>query len=126
MAAKRGGERVMLWIDQDSYFGPDRRAKPRGFRLRERRRRACAGEPPSLHVALRHLRLRVLDAHGPGADDFAQRLTATALLAEMRHEREAAFELSSLSASVARHRGEDIRPVIYEKIDRAHALLRAA
>jgi hypothetical protein len=48
------------------------------------------------------------------------------LLAEMQHEPETAFELSSLSESVVRHRGRDIRPVIYKKLDQAHAVLRAA
>jgi len=115
----------MLWVDCETYYGPDRRAK-RNLRLSERRKDPRVGEPPPLRIALRHLRLRVLDAHGPDADRFLQRLTATAMLAEMQGEPEAAFELSSLGASVARHWGEDIRPVIYNKIDRAQAVMRAA
>lgn len=116
----------MLWVDHDSYFGPDRRQTPSGLRLIERRRENRAAPPPSLNVALRNLRLRVIDANGPAADRFVERLNGTALLANMHSEPEAAFELSSLSESVARHRGEDMREIIYKKLDRAHAALRAA
>lgn len=116
----------MLWVDHENYFGPDRRSNAGGLRLLERRKHNCAGDPPSLNVALRNLRLQVLDAHGDGAEGFAQRLGATALLAEMHHEPQAAFELSSLGQSIARHSGEDLREIIYLKIDRAHAQLRAA
>ena len=116
----------MLWVDHESYFGPDRRSNTGGLRLLERRKHNCAGDPPALNVALRNLRLRVLDAHGPGAERFTQRLAATALLAESLEERQTAFELSSLGESMKRHRGEDMRAIIYTKVDRAHAYLRAA
>ena len=119
-------ERKMLWVDCDTYFGPDRRAKAGGLRLVERRKHDCAGVPPPLNVAMRNLRLRALDAHGASAGEFAQRAASTALLAEMHEESEAAFELSSLSESVLRHRGQDMRPIIYKKLDQAHAVLRAA
>ncbi len=126
MAAKRGDEKAMMWIDCDSYFGPDRRSRSGGLRWNERRKHDCAADPPSLNVALRHLRLRAIDAYGDGAAAFAQRLASTAMLAEMQQEPDAAFELSSLSESVIRHGGRDIRPTIYQKLDRAHAALRAA
>lgn len=115
----------MLWVDHDAYFGPDRRSHAAGLRLFERRKQNCAGDPPPLNVAMRNLRLRVLDSYGAASDRFAQRVCATAMLAEMHQEPEAAFELSSLGASVARHSGEDLRAIIYTKIDRAHAKLRA-
>lgn len=116
----------MLWVDHENYFGPDRR-NAGGLRLfYERRKHNCAGDPPPLNVALRNLRLQVLDAHGAGANGFVQRLGSTALLAEMHDEPEAAFELSSLGDSITRHAGEDMREIIYRKIDRAHAQLRAA
>lgn len=116
----------MLWVDCDTYFGPDRRANACGLRLVERRKHDRATPPPPLNLALRNLRLRVIDARGSGVDAFAQRAASAALLAEMNHEPEAAFELSSLCESVLRHRGEDMRPIIYEKLDRANAVLRAA
>jgi hypothetical protein len=116
----------MLWVDHESYFGPDRRTNAAGLRFFERRKQNCAGDPPPLNVALRNLRLHVLDAHGAGSNKFAERLNATAILADMHQEPDAAFELSSLGQSVARHSGEDLRAIIYTKIDRAHAKLRAA
>lgn len=119
-------KKTMLWVDHDSYFGPDRRRQPRGFRLIERRQHDCAGDPPSLHNAMRHLRLRVIEATGPMAAQFADRVKATALLASTQNEPEAAFELSSLGESITRHIGQDLRPIIYHKLDRAQAVLRAA
>jgi hypothetical protein len=114
---------TMLWVDQDSYFGPDRRRKSGGLRVRERRRYDYAGQPPSLPIALRQLRLRVLDARGAGASLFADRAQATALLAQMNHEYEASDELSSLAMQAARGVERDVRPVLYEQLDRAHAVL---
>jgi hypothetical protein len=113
----------MLWVDQDSYFGPDRRRKHGGLRMRERRRYDYAGQPPSLSVALRQLRMRVLDARGPGAGSFADRAQATALLAQMNHEYAASDELSSLAMQAARGVERDMRPALYERLDRAHAVL---
>jgi hypothetical protein len=119
-------KKQMRWVDHDSYFGPDRRRPRRGFRLLDRRRHDCAGEPPSLHNAMRHLRLRVIEATGSSAAQFADRVNATALLAQMQNEPEASFELSSLGESITRHMGEDLRLIIYNKLDRAQAVLRAA
>jgi len=114
---------TMLWVDHDSYFGPDRRRKSGGLRMRERRRYDFAGLPPSLPIAMRQLRLRVLDARGPGAGHFADRAQATALLAQMNHEMETSDELSSLAMTAARGINSDVRPALYDGLDRAHAAL---
>ena len=114
----------MLWVDHQDYFGPDRRTKLAGLRLRERRRDNCAGNPPHLQTALRQLRMRVIEARGPGADAFAERAQSTALLAQMNDELDAADALSSLAMTAARGRTNDVRPILYEGLDRAHAALR--
>jgi hypothetical protein len=112
---------TMLWVDQDSYFGPDRRRKPTGLRVRERRRYNLAANPPSLPIAMRQLRLRVLDAHGAGAKLFAERAQATAVLAQMQHEMNASDALSSLARTAAYGVDRDVRPSLYEGLDRVHA-----
>ena len=116
----------MLWVDQESYFGPDRRGKACGMRLMERRHENRAGPPPPLGTALRQLRLRVLDAHGQGVALFVNRVEGTAKLAELQNEPDAAFELANLGAVLDRTCIDDARPQIYATLDRAHALMRAA
>ena len=116
----------MLWIDEDTYFGPDRRQVNGGVRLRERRRANRAGDPPPLSTALRQLRLRVLDARGSGVEAFVSRVESTALLAEMQGEPDVAFELANLGMTLDHTCLDDARENIYATLDRAHGLLRAA
>ncbi len=113
----------MLWVDHQNYFGPDRRHTRAGLRLRERRRDDCAGTPPPLTTALRQLRMRVIEARGPGAAIFADRAQAVALLAQMNNEYEASDTLSSLAMTAIRARESDVRPILYDGLDRAHAAL---
>jgi len=115
----------MLWVDHQNYFGPDRRNAHRGLRLRERRHHNCAGNPPPLATALRQLRLRVIDARGQGAAVFSDRAQSVALLAQLNNEYEASDTLSSLAMTAARGRESDVRPILYEGLDRAHASLAA-
>lgn len=115
----------MLWVDNESYFGPDRR-QSETLRIVERRRANGAGSPPPLSTALRQLRLRVLDARGSGVGAFVNRVQGTALLAEMQNEPEAAVELNALGLTLDRTCIDDARQHIYSTLDRAHAVLRAA
>jgi hypothetical protein len=116
----------MLWIDLETYFGPDRRHAHDGLRILERRRANRAGSPPPLATALRQLRLRVLDARGPGVSAFVNRVHGTAALADLQAESEAAHELNRLSVTLDRTSLDDVRQHIYASLDRAHAVLRAA
>jgi hypothetical protein len=116
----------MLWVDNETYFGPDRRQTDGGLRLRERRRDNRASTPPPLSTALRQLRLRVLDAQGPGVDAFVDRVHGTATLAEMQNEPEVAYELGALGAVLDRTCIKDARVNIYKTLDRAHDVMRAA
>jgi hypothetical protein len=123
-AAKCGDVGMMLWIDCESYFGPDRRRKPAGMRLRERRRYNCAGNPPPLNTALRQLRMRILDARGPAAAAFANRARAVASLAASQGEHDAAQRLSTLAVVASRGLNGDVRSQLYQELDRVHAVLR--
>jgi hypothetical protein len=123
-AAWRRDVTTMLWVDHQSYFGSDRRVKTMGLRLKERRRMNCANSPPHLSTALRQLRMRVLDAHGPGAKVFADRAQGCAALADMNHEHDTADALSAMAIKAARWSGGDLRPTLYTDLDRAHAALR--
>lgn len=113
----------MLWVDHQNYFGPDRRRARAGLRLRERRHDDCASTPPPLTTALRQLRMRVIEARGAGAAVFADRAQSVALLAQMNHEYEASDTLSSLAMTAVRARDTDVRPILYDGLDRAHAAL---
>jgi hypothetical protein len=115
----------MQWVDNERYFGPDRR-QDETLRFVERRRANDAGMPPPLSTALRQLRLRVLDARGPGVTAFVNRVQGTAMLAEMQNEPEAAHELNALGLTLDRTCLDDVRQHIYATLDRAHAVMRAA
>ena len=115
----------MQWVDNDTYFGPDRRQHA-GLRWTDRRHKDCAGTPPPLTTALRQLRLRVLDAQGPGVNAFVNRVQGTAVLAELHNEPEVAFELNNLGLALDRTCLNDARANIYKTLDRAHAMMRAA
>ncbi|ANP46892.1 hypothetical protein [Candidatus Viadribacter manganicus] len=116
----------MLWVDNDSYFGPDRRRKLGGLRVRERRRYNCAGHPPPLSTALRQLRMRILDARGPAAATLSDRAYAVASLADAQGEHDAAHELSTFAAAALRGRNQDMRSVLYLDLDRVHAAMNTA
>lgn len=117
----------MLWVDQENYFGPDRRRKPNGLRLvQERRREDRAGPPPPLGTALRQLRMRVLDARGAAADAFIVHAHGMAQLAELQHEPEAALALARLAVLAERGRemNHDVRPALYDALDEVETTLR--
>jgi hypothetical protein len=116
----------MQWVDNDTYFGPDRRQHDGGLRWTDRRHKDCAGAPPPLGTALRQLRLRVLDAQGSGVNAFVNRVQGTAVLAELQNEPEVAFELNNLGLALDRTCLNDARTNIYKTLDRAHGLMRAA
>jgi hypothetical protein len=75
-------------------------------------------------TALRQLRMRVLDAHGPGLAKFAERARGIALLAQRQAEPEAAAAIASLAQAAVTARG-DVRNELYEGLDRVHAKLGA-
>jgi hypothetical protein len=114
----------MLWVDCCTYVGPDRRVAPPGLRIRERRRKNMAMQPPPLEREMRHLRLLVLDAHGhSGVRRFADRAAAVAKLAGAKGELAVADLLTGLTESLKRGHDEDVRPFIYEQLDRAPGAL---
>jgi hypothetical protein len=114
----------MLWVDNTSYFGPDRRRK-RMMRMLERRRENYAGPAPSLSIAMRQLRMRVLDAQGAQAAPFAERLRGVAQIARIHNEPGASNVLNTLATTLAGARGADMRQKLYDGLDRANAALRA-
>lgn len=116
----------MLWVDHASYFGPDRRRKLSGMRIRERRRYNYAGNAPPLNTALRQLRMRVLEAQGPGAAALSDRARGVSMLAASYGEHEAAHELSAFAAVALRGRNSDVRPALYKELDRVHMAVHDA
>src|ERR1700754_488692 len=116
----------MLWVDHDTYFGPDRRRQKSGLRLRERRRYDQAAQPPSLSIAMRQLRMRVLDAQGARTVAFADRIRGTAQIARLHNEPGVSNVLNSLANQLSAARAADIRQALYAGIDRAHSAMRAA
>jgi hypothetical protein len=116
----------MLWVDHASYFGPDRRRKPGGMRIRERRRYDYAGPPPPLPTALRQLRMHILEANGPGAALLSERARGVAMLAGLHGEQDVARALASFAAVALRGRSSDVRQALYQELDRVHAVVRSA
>lgn len=115
----------MLWVDHESYFGPDRRVRS-SLRIIERRRQNCAGPPPPLGTALRKLRMRVLDARGDQREAFIASTNGVARLAEMQGEPETAFALARLAllAERAREHDRDVRTSLYDGLDQVETTLR--
>lgn len=92
----------------------------------ERRRENYAGPAPSLSIAMRQLRMRVLDAHGATAPVFAERLRGVAQIARLQNEPGVSNTLNQLASALDASRGADVRQKLYAGLDRAHAALRAA
>lgn len=116
----------MLWVDCETYLGPDRR-QVRTPRILERRRKNLAQNPPALNSALRRLRQHVLDATGNGAKAFAAKVHGVAQLAEFDCEPRASAMLYRL-ADYAAERGvqTDAREGIFFRLDRIRQTVRAA
>jgi hypothetical protein len=115
----------MLWVDQAKYYGPDRRVGS-AFRLRDRRRENAAAAMPTLDNAVRQLRLQVIDVRGMGQQAmFMDRLRAVALIADTSGKARSSQILSGLAHSLEKSAGQDMRPQIYEQLDRLHGAMAA-
>jgi hypothetical protein len=115
----------MLWVDEERYYGPDRRVA-NNFRLHDRRRENRADYKPSLDNAVRQLRLLVIDVRGVGKQSmFAERLRATALIAGASGKHRSADILNSLATQLERNSSDDFRPHIYEQLDRLYGTMAA-
>jgi len=115
----------MLWVDQSRYYGPDRRIA-NVFRLRDRRRENYAESMPSLDNAVRQLRLQVIDVRGVGPQAmFMDRLRAVALIADEGGKAKSSQILNALAHALEVSAGKDMRPAIYEQLDRLHGAMAA-
>ncbi|MGQ0533613.1 MAG: hypothetical protein ACT4OF_13120 [Caulobacteraceae bacterium] len=56
---------IRKWVDNEVYFGPDRRKRGLGKRWGDRRGYDDAGEPPPLSAVLRRLRVHLSDTAAP-------------------------------------------------------------
>jgi hypothetical protein len=113
----------MLWVDQAKYYGPDRRVA-NGFRLHDRRRENHADRMPSLDNAVRQLRLGVIDVRGVGPQSmFMDRLRAVSLIAETAGQKRSSQILNGLAGALEKSAGKDMRPQIYEQLDRLHGAM---
>lgn len=76
--------RGLRWVDTMTYFGPDRRNRAFSHFFLERRKHEAVGAPPTLHGALRQLRMRMLEIDSEvSRAAFLERMRATALLADV-------------------------------------------
>ena len=115
----------MLWVDQAKYYGPDRRVA-NVFRFPDRRRENRADRMPSLDNAVRQLRLQVIDVRGVGPQAmFMDRLRAVALIAEHTSKVKSSQILQGLAGALEKSGGKDMRPQIYEQLDRLHGTMAA-
>ena len=115
----------MHWVDCDTYFGPDRRAK-RSVRVLDRRRVNRAGPPPALPTAMRRFRLQLIDRCDHRPQSLIQRARALAMLAEMRRETLVAGALKrfcTLAEQDAVASDDDTLSALYHALDCAETAL---
>jgi len=81
---------------------------------------------PSLDNAVRQLRLMVIDIRGVGPQAmFMDRLRAVALIADADGRAKSSQILTGLAGAIERSAGQDMRPAIYEQLDRLHGAMAA-
>jgi len=68
------------WVDNEVYFGPDRRQRDGGKRWGDRRRMNDATDPPPLGAVLRRLRIMLTDLGDPAKRQRAQQMVSLAIL----------------------------------------------
>lgn len=108
----------MSWIDDQDYFGPDRRTRST-LRLTNRRQRNLAGVAPHLGTALRQLRMRVIDAFGDdGIQSFVERAQGVSALARQCYRPQIADLLDKMCEQLTRTGTRDMRPDIEAFIDK--------
>ena len=113
----------MLWVDQAKYYGPDRRVA-NVFRFPDRRRENLADRMPSLDNAVRQLRLQVIDVRGVGPQAmFMDRLRAVSIIADEKGQTRSSSILNGLAGALEKSGGKDMRPQIYEQLDRLHGAM---
>lgn len=106
------------WIDLGNYFGPNRRGPSKVFRVRERRREDLSGPAPSLNVALRKLKLRIMNASpGPNAAMFAEYVLGVSIIAAEANAPEVQLELESVASRILARPHVDWRPALYRELD---------
>lgn len=106
------------WIDLANYFGPNRRGRSKAFRVRERRREDLSGPAPSLNVALRKLKLRVINASpGPNAAMFAECVLGVSIIAAEANAPEVQLELESVASQILARPHVDWRPTLYQELN---------
>lgn len=67
------------WVDNEVYFGPDRRTRGGSKRWGDRRTYNDASEPPPLGAVLRRLRLRLSEDPNPTSRHHAMQLLNLAI-----------------------------------------------
>ena len=79
---------------------------------------------PSLDNAVRQLRLQVIDVRGVGPQAmFMDRLRSVSLIADANGQKRSASILSALASALEKSAGQDMRPQIYEQLDRLHGAM---
>jgi len=116
--------RGLRWVDTLSYFGPDRRSDQFSHFILERRKDDAAGPPPPLHVALRQLRMRVLEAEtSEGRKALRDRLIATGLLADAQGRTAIGDLLTRLAERMDAAGEADVSAMLQEDLLTAEAML---
>ncbi|MBX3429871.1 MAG: hypothetical protein KF779_09835 [Hyphomonadaceae bacterium] len=92
----------MKWVDDPKYYGPDRRRRNVDPRRPDRRNGDGASvAAPSIAMAIRQLRMRLLDANTPrGLADLRDRIKGIAQLATLQNKHQAAQLLTKLHTAL--------------------------
>jgi MoxR-like ATPase len=103
--------------------GEDSKPATGVWRLFEWRRNESAEPLPPLLTAMRQLRQHILDAQGDGIAPFVERAQAIAAQARESGEHETSAILLKLAAIAELGRDRDVRAVLLDLLDEAHAAL---
>ncbi len=80
------------WVDNEVYFGPDRRQRDGGKRWGDKRKINDAADPPPLGAILRRLQIALFDLHDPTKRQRVQQMISLGIMEAQRQRNAAAAD----------------------------------
>lgn len=80
------------WVDNEVYFGPDRRQRDGGKRWGDQRKVNDAGDPPPLGSLLRRLQISLYDINDPTKRQRVQQMISLGIMEAQRQRNAAAAD----------------------------------
>jgi hypothetical protein len=80
------------WVDNEVYFGPDRRQRDGSKRWGDQRKVNDAGDPPPLGSLLRRLQIALIDINDPVRRQRVQQMISLGIMEAQRQRNAAAAD----------------------------------